>query len=70
MKSIYVQAVSASADEHTGKTLGWDANLLHKSKSATPPPVGYQYTGWQPGSNDLAVNDSLVAMVVDKNTPE
>ena len=63
----------ANGDKHdntsTGKPPGWEA-LMHKAEAATPPPVSYNYTGWQPGSNDLSLDDPLVAMVVDKSTPE
>ena len=43
---------------------------MHKAEAATPAPVSYNYTGWQPGSNDLSLDDPLVAMAVDKSTPE
>ena len=63
----------ASGDSHggnsTGKLPDWEA-LMHKAEAATPAPVSYNYTGWQPGSNDLSLDDPLVAMAVDKSTPE
>ena len=83
MRSNCVQAVSATDNSLSGNLTAkpgigaggfyvppLSVSNLHKPEIISSPPVSDAYTGWQPGSNDLSLNNSLVAMEVDQYTPE